>query len=141
MPALRLADRSFNPPVRLAPARTSYSHVDAWDPITGQRVWTVPYHYVLFASMLATAGNLVFTGNPEGEFFALDAKTGNRLWSFQTGAGLRGGAVSYSIKGKQYIATTSGWQAGGAGNISRTLFPDQDWRVGSTMIVLALPNK
>ena len=39
----------------------------------------MPYKYVLLASMLATAGDLVFTGNPEGEFFALDAKTGNKL--------------------------------------------------------------
>ena len=55
------------------------SHVDAWDPVTGKRAWSMPYKYVLLASMLATAGDLVFTGNPEGEFFALDAKSGNKL--------------------------------------------------------------
>jgi hypothetical protein len=40
---------------RTNPGRATYSHVDAWDPD------------VLLASMLATAGDLVFTGNPEGE--------------------------------------------------------------------------
>ena len=64
-------------PLKLAPGRTTYSHVDAWDPVTGKRAWSMPYKYVLLASMLATAGDLVFTGNPEGEFFALDAKSGN----------------------------------------------------------------
>ncbi len=77
-------------PMKLAPGRTTYSHVDAWDPVTGKRAWSMPYKYVLLASMLATAGDLVFTGNPEGEFFALDAKSGNKLWSYQTGAGHRG---------------------------------------------------
>ncbi len=81
--------------MKLAPGRTTYSHVDAWDPVTGKRAWSMPYKYVLLASMLATAGDLVFTGNPEGEFFALDAKSGEKLWSYQTGAGhaRRGGVV------------------------------------------------
>ena len=70
----------------------------------------MPIRYVLLASVLATAGDLVFTGDPEGYFFALDARTGNRLWSFQTGAGNRGSAVSYSVNGRQYIATPTGWQ-------------------------------
>ncbi|HJT89825.1 MAG TPA: PQQ-dependent dehydrogenase, methanol/ethanol family, partial [Bryobacteraceae bacterium] len=74
---------------KLPPGRTTYSHVDAWDPVTGKRIWSMPYKYVLLASMLATGGDLVFTGNPEGEFFALDARTGKKLWSYQTGAGHR----------------------------------------------------
>ena len=80
-------------PLKLAPGRTTFSHVDAWDPVTGKRAWTMPYKYVLLASMLATAGDLVFTGNPEGEFFAFDAKSGKKLWTYQTGAGHRGGSV------------------------------------------------
>jgi len=127
-------------PVKLAAGRTTYSHVDAWDPITGKRVWSMPYKYVLMASMLATAGDLVFTGNPEGEFFALDARNGNKLWSFQTGAGHRGASVAYSINGRQYIATTTGWQASVVGALAQVLFPDQDWRLGSTLVVFALPE-
>ena len=110
-----------NFPLKLPPGRTTYSHVDAWDPVTGKRAWSMPYKYVLLASMLATAGDLVFTGNPEGEFFALDAKSGNKLWSYQTGAGHRGSAVSYSVNGRQYIATPTGWHVsvvGGAGSVS-----------------------
>ena len=97
-------------PIKLPPGRTTYSHVDAWDPVTGKRAWSMPYKYVLLASMLSTGGDLVFTGNPEGEFFALDARSGNKLWSFQTGAGHRGASVTYTVNGRQYIATTTGWQ-------------------------------
>lgn len=127
-------------PLKLAPGRSTYSHVDAWDPVTGKRAWSMPYKYVLLASMLATAGDLVFTGNPEGEFFALDAKSGEKLWSYQTGAGHRGGSVSYAVNGRQYIATSTGWHISVVGGAVQNLFPDQDWRLGSTLVVLALPE-
>jgi alcohol dehydrogenase (cytochrome c) len=127
-------------PVMLPPGRSTYSHVDAWDPVTAKRLWTVPYKYVLLASMLATAGDLVFTGNPEGEFFALDAKSGDKLWSYQTGAGNRGGSVAYSVNGRQYVATTTGWHSSVVGGAVQALFPDQDWRLGSTLVVFALPE-
>jgi alcohol dehydrogenase (cytochrome c) len=90
--------------------------------------------------MLSTAGDLVFTGNPEGEFFALDARSGNKLWSYQTGAGHRGGAAAYSVNGRQYIATSTGWQASVVGGGVQSLFPGQDWRLGSTLVVFALPE-
>lgn len=127
-------------PLKLAPGRSTYSHVDAWDPVTGKRAWSMPYKYVLLASMLATAGDLVFTGNPEGEFFALDAKSGEKLWSYQTGAGHRGGSVSYAVNGRQYIATSTGWHISVVGGAVQNLFPDQDWRLGSTLVVFALPE-
>jgi alcohol dehydrogenase (cytochrome c) len=122
------------------PNRTTYSHVDAWDPTTGKRVWSVPYKFILLSSMLATAGDLVFTGDPEGNFFALDARTGEKRWSFQTGAGHRGSAISYSVNGKQYIAATSGWHQTLVGGAAARLFPDENFRLGSTLVVFALPE-
>ena len=127
-------------PTKLPPNRTTYSHVDAWDPVTGKRVWSTPYRLVLMSSMLATAGDLVFTGDPEGQFFALNAKTGEKLWSFQTGAGHRGAAVSYSVGGKQYVAATTGWQQTVVGGAAAALFPEENFRLGSTLVVFALPE-
>jgi alcohol dehydrogenase (cytochrome c) len=119
------------------PAR---SHLDAFDPVTGKKVWTWEYKYALLASILATAGDLVFSGDPEGHFFALDAKTGKQLWSYQTGAGHRGSAVSYSIGGRQYIATPTGWGSI-AGRAMAAVWKDApEFRGGSTMIVFALPE-
>ena len=127
---------------RLPPGRDTFSHIDAFDPLTGKRVWSVPYKYALMASMLATAGDLVFTGNPEGEFFALDARTGAKAWTFQTGAGHRGSSMSYSVNGRQYIATPTGWQQSVTGAMMSALFPDVsgDWRSGSTVVAFALPE-
>jgi alcohol dehydrogenase (cytochrome c) len=119
------------------PAR---SHLDAFEPVTGKKIWTFQYRYALLASILATAGDLVFTGDPEGNFFALDAKTGKKIWSYQTGAGHRGSSVSYAIDGRQYIATPTGWGSI-AGRAMAPVWPDADaFRGGSTLIVFALPE-
>jgi alcohol dehydrogenase (cytochrome c) len=51
----------------------------------------------------------VFTGEPTGEFNAFHARTGELLWQFQTGTGIHGNPVSYSVAGKQYVAIPVGW--------------------------------
>ncbi|MFN7925162.1 MAG: PQQ-dependent dehydrogenase, methanol/ethanol family [Bryobacteraceae bacterium] len=122
------------------PGERAFSHLDAYEPVTGKKVWSYKAKYPLLASVLATAGNLVFTGDPEGNFFALDAKSGKKLWTFQTGSGNRGSAITYSVKGKQYIATPSGWGSAVAGLVAQ-LWPEaENFRTGSTMWVFALPE-
>ena len=58
---------------------------------------------------LTTAGGLMFRGTGGGNVEAYDAKTGERLWQFQTGvAGGRGSAATYEIDGEQHIALALG---------------------------------
>jgi len=57
---------------------------------------------------LTTASDLLFIGQFDGNFLALDAVTGNELWRFQTGAAISGGAVTYAINGEQYVAVFAG---------------------------------
>jgi alcohol dehydrogenase (cytochrome c) len=76
------------------------SHIDAFEPVTGKRVWRVDTKHPIQAAMLSTTENLLFTGDPEGNFFALNARTGERLWSFGTGSGHRGGPISHSVGGR-----------------------------------------
>lgn len=40
---------------------------------------------------------------------AYDARTGKKLWSHNNGQGHDGGIISYTAKGKQYIAVMTGW--------------------------------
>jgi alcohol dehydrogenase (cytochrome c) len=123
------------------PGEEAHSHLGAYDPLTGRRYWTYRYKYMLLASVLATAGDLIFTGDPEGSFFALDARTGEKLWSFQTGSGHRGSAVTYEINGRQYIATPSGFGSALAGALGQ-LWPEfENFRKGSTLFVFALPEE
>jgi len=123
-----------------APNGANGSHIDAYDPVTGKRQWSYPYKYLLLASLLATGGDLLFTGDPEGFFFALDARTGTKLWSFQTGSGHRGSPVTYTVNGRQYIATPTGWGSIAA-RMTTALWPETDtFRGGSTLMVFALPE-
>ena len=57
---------------------------------------------------MATAGGLVFAGEGNGNFNAYNAKTGERLWRFQTGAGANAPAVTYEVDGEQFVAVASG---------------------------------
>src|SRR5437868_343753 len=55
-----------------------------------------------------TAGGLLLRGEPDGNFVALDAKTGETLWKFQTGFGADAPAMVYEIDGDQYVAIVTG---------------------------------
>lgn len=87
----------------------SWGHVKAFDPRTGREVWSWRAEAPMVASLLATAGGLVFAGEPSGMVVAFHARTGEPLWRFRTGSGIRGNPVSYSVGGTQYIAVPSGW--------------------------------
>jgi alcohol dehydrogenase (cytochrome c) len=126
--------------IKAPPDGKQEGYLAAYDPLTGERKWTLPVTTWIMASVLATAGDLVFTGDPEGDFFAVDARTGARLWTFQTGAGHRGSAVTYAIDGRQYIATPTGWGSIVA-TAQKSLWPNAPTaRGGSALVVFALPE-
>jgi alcohol dehydrogenase (cytochrome c) len=84
----------------------------AVDPASGKIVWEQKNNAPLWGGALTTKGGLVFYGIPEGEFRALDAKTGKQLWSFQTGTGIVAPPITWEQDGQQYVAVVAGW--GGA---------------------------
>jgi glucose dehydrogenase len=94
---------------------------------TGKVAWKADTDQPLMGGVLATGGNLVFTGEGNGHFNAYDAATGKKLWSFNCGAGVNAPAVSYTVNGKQYIAV-------GAGGNSQL-----DFKRGNSIFVFALP--
>ena len=109
--------------------------VRAFDPATGKEVWEWKNDKPMVASVLATAGDLVFAGEPTGEFNAYDARTGQLLWQHQTGSGHHSNPVSYSIKGKQYIAVPVGWGGWVKGFAPGSLGVPR----GDSLVVFALP--
>ena len=81
----------------------------AWDPVKAKAVWSVKEIFPAWSGALVTAGDVVFYGNMEGWFKALDARTGTLLWQFKTGSGIIGQPITYrGPDGKQYIAILSG---------------------------------
>lgn len=83
----------------------------AIDSRTNKIVWKkeMPSAALGNSGPLTTAGGLVFRGAADGNVEAYDARTGERLWQFQTGTpGGRGPAATYEIGGEQYVALTLG---------------------------------
>ncbi len=116
------------------------SHLDAFEPLTGRRVWRVETKHPIQGALLSTGGELLFVGDPEGNFSALNARTGMKLWSFQTGSGHNGGPISYAVNGKQFIATPSGWGSHTTARLGE-FFPElQGARQGATIYAFTLPE-
>lgn len=88
-------------------------HIKAFDAATGKLVWSKSQSYPATSGILATGGGVVFYGDPEGYFNALNDETGEHLWSFNLGTGVYGNPTTYSTGGKQYVGIVYG--AGGGG--------------------------
>lgn len=112
----------------------------AMDPKTGKIVWEAKNKAPLWGGVLTTAGNLVFTGTPEGYLKAFDAKTGQELWKFQTGSGVVGCPITWEQDGEQFVAVPSGW--GGAvplwgGEVAKSI---KHLNQGGSLWVFKLPK-
>ena len=81
----------------------------AIDAKTDKIVWqkTTPYRIENGSGVTATAGGLLFHGEPDGNLQALDARTGDLLWQFQTGADESGPAAVYQAGGQEYVAVVA----------------------------------
>jgi alcohol dehydrogenase (cytochrome c) len=99
----------------------AHGHLSARDPVTGEKKWEVHFPEPPLASILATAGGLVFVPDSRGYLRAFNAETGEELWSHNDGVGHNGGIISYTANGKQYIAVATGWGSLVSGRFS-TLF-------------------
>lgn len=102
--------------------------LQAIDPATGKARWKRQWPTPLVAGVTATAGGILFTGDLDNNFLAIDAASGKTLYQFNTGGSVGGGVISYELKGKQYVATTSGVVSGFFGGSGT-----------SAVIVFALP--
>ena len=81
----------------------------AWDPVNQREVWRAERPGPWNGGALSTAGNLVFEGTGYGQFEALRATTGEKLWSAPADSGVIAGPISYSTNGEQYVAILVGW--------------------------------
>jgi len=59
-------------------------------------------------SVVATAGGLVFWGDLNRRFFALDADSGKVLWQSIVGGSVQVSTITYAVNAKQYVAVMTG---------------------------------
>ena len=104
--------------------------LSAYDPTTNELVWRQIYEGYGQSGPVVTSGGVVFVGtgsNIAGYFFALDAKTGEELYRFNTGAGVFSAPSVYMANGEQFVTVASG---GG----------DRGRRGGDLILSFALPK-
>ena len=83
----------------------------ALDLRTGALAWETPSisGSITASGLLSTAGGLVFYGdNARGAFIAVDARTGQRLWGFDTNEVWKSSPMTYGIEGRQYVSAVAG---------------------------------
>jgi alcohol dehydrogenase (cytochrome c) len=92
------------------PGATVGGTLSAVNATTNRIVWQIKTPYVLGmgSGVLATAGDLIFVGHPDGTLRAYNAKTGQQLWQWQTGYGADAPAITYEVHGVQYVAIAAG---------------------------------
>ncbi len=92
----------------------------AWNPTTQKAAWQVKTPGCRNGGTIATAGDLVFQGHPDGEFSAYATDGGRKVWSFNAGNGIVSGPLTYAVKGKQFVSVLAGMGggAGAAGSVS-----------------------
>jgi alcohol dehydrogenase (cytochrome c) len=85
-----------------------FSRLTAMDLKTGKTLWVRRQRAPLASAMLATAGGIVFTGDRDRYFRALDEATGKVLWETRLNATPNGFPITFAVAGQQYVAITAG---------------------------------
>ena len=84
------------------------SAVRALDATSGQQKWEYVVQAKSTSGLLSTEGNLLFGGTKPGNFFALDATTGDELWRLDIGGWVHAAPITYEVNGKQYVSIAAG---------------------------------
>ena len=81
----------------------------AVDADTGVWKWRLKSNYPITSGVTPTAGGVVFFGDLGGNFYALDAATGQKLWGQKIGGAIGGGVITYTANGAQKVAVATGY--------------------------------
>lgn len=117
-------DATFDP---VAQAR---GWVRAYEASTGKPIWQKKMPTPMIAGITPTAGGLLFTGDQNGDFYALNAQDGKTLYQLRTGGAIGGGVMTYEVNGQQYVAVASG-------NASRSIWSTTG---SATIFIFTVPK-
>jgi alcohol dehydrogenase (cytochrome c) len=128
--------RYFGGPINHGPLSEARGRLTGFDAATGKERWHYEAPTPLVAGVVATASDLVFTGEVGGFFDAIDAKSGSVLLHMDLKDSVQGGVITYSAKNTQYVAVVSG----DGGVIAHATIPEV---IGGnpTVTIFGLPKK
>ncbi len=114
------------------PVDQAQGWIRAYDATDGSKKWQYQSELPVIAGVTPTAGGVLLTGELNGDFSVLDAKSGKKLYHYYTGGPIAAGVSTYEMDGQQYVAVASG-------NASRTWSPDS--QPSATVFIFAIPQK
>ena len=121
---------------QIAPGTDQVGAVHAISAETGETAWIYEQRAGT-TSLVATGGGLVFGGDGNGRFRALDHETGAVLWEINLGSMVTGFPVTYAVDGRQYVVASTGHSASSTTNMRLT--PELRPGTGNNIFVFALP--
>ena len=110
----KVRSQPFQPPAMwlggafVGTGEPQYGLFSAVDLATGKVVWQKRVKDPMVGGALATGGGVVFTGTPDGQFLAYDAKSGKQVWSYKAEGGVNAPPITYSVGGRQFVAVAAG---------------------------------
>jgi PQQ-dependent dehydrogenase (methanol/ethanol family) len=124
----------------------------AYNQITGETKWTINDLFQDYSGPLTTDSGVLFYGTLGGWFKAVDTASGKVLYQFHTPSGIIGNPITYTHKGKQYVAVLTGvggWAAiglaegltkgsEGLGAVGLTQSLSDYTNLGGTLVVFSL---
>ena len=114
----------------------------AFDATSMKETWAIQQRAPFLTAVLSTAGGVVFVGDLDRSFKAVDVRTGKILWQTRLATSVQGFPMSFSIDGKQYVAVTTGLGGGSPRLVPATLAPEiRVPTTGQALYVFALPDR
>ena len=121
---------------QIAPGTEQVGTVQAISVETGEIAWVYEQRAGT-TSLVATGGGLVFGGDGNGRFRALDQETGAVLWEINLGSMVTGFPITYAVDGVQYVAASTGSSLSSQDNMRLT--PELRPSRGNNLFIFALP--
>lgn len=95
-------------PIEMPGTGGKFGKLAAYDVRSLKQLWDYQQRTPFTTAALTTKGGLVFVGDADRYFRAFDSATGKVLWQTRLGAAAHGFPISYSAKGRQYVAVPAG---------------------------------